>query len=108
MVYKASNETYDFRKFKTICVFGNEIRNNIIDMNMANDEQDWLLRYINRPKSKTITHNLQSKKVKEDVLNSARALLNRREMVFKAFKSGIFLKPEESKHGKGLKILTPN
>ena len=39
MLYKASNETYDFRKFKTIRVFGNEIRNNIIDMNMANDEQ---------------------------------------------------------------------
>ena len=25
MVYKRSNETYDFRKFKTIRVFGNEI-----------------------------------------------------------------------------------
>ena len=36
IVYKASNETYDFRKFKTIRVFGNEIRNNIIDMSMAN------------------------------------------------------------------------
>ena len=28
-------------------------------------------------------------------------------MVFKAFESGIFLKPEESKQGKGFKILTP-
>ena len=28
-------------------------------------------------------------------------------MVFKAFESGIFLKPEESKQGKGLKVLTP-
>ena len=36
IVYKASNETYDFRKFKTKRVFGNEIRNNIIDMSMAN------------------------------------------------------------------------
>ena len=52
MAYKASNETYDFRKFKIICVFGNEIRNNIIDMSMANDEQDQLLRYINKLKSK--------------------------------------------------------
>ena len=42
MVYKAPNETYDFRKFKTIRVFGNEIRNNIIDMSMANDEQGQL------------------------------------------------------------------
>ena len=28
-------------------------------------------------------------------------------MVFKAFESGIFLKSEESKQGKGFKILTP-
>ena len=108
MVYKASNETYDFRKFKTKRVFGNEIRNNIIDMSIANDEQDQLLRYINKRKSKTKPHNLESKKVKEDVLNSARALLKGREMVFKTFESGIFLKPEKSKQGKGLEILTHN
>ena len=108
MIYKASNATYDVRKFKTIRVFGNEIRNNNIDMNVANDEQDQLLRYINELKSKTRPHNPKSKKVKEDALNSVCALLKGREMVFKAFESGIFLKPEESIHGKGLKILTPN
>ena len=43
MVYKASNEIYDLRKFKAVRVFGNEIRNNIIDMNMANDEEEELL-----------------------------------------------------------------
>ena len=43
MVYKGSNETYDFRKFKTIRVFGNEIRNIIINMSMENDEQNQLL-----------------------------------------------------------------
>ena len=43
MVYKGSNETYDFRKFKTIRAFGNEIRNNIINMSMENDEQNQLL-----------------------------------------------------------------
>ena len=53
MVYKQSNESYDFRKFKTIRVFGNEIRNNIINMSIANDEQDQLLRRINEFKSKT-------------------------------------------------------
>ena len=93
---------------KQYVFFGNEIRNNIIDMSMANDEQDQLLRYINKPKSKTKPYNPESKKVKEDVLNSARALLKRREMVFKAFERGIFLNPEESKQGKGLKILTLN
>ena len=109
MVYEGSNKTYDFRKFKSICVFGNEIRNNIIDMRMANNEQKQLLQHIREFKCKTRPQNSESKKVKEDVLNGARALLKGREMVFKAFESGIFLKPEElkqSKQGTGLKILT--
>ena len=80
IVYKGSNETYDFRKFKTIRGFGIEIRNNIINMSM-----DQLLRRINEFKSKTRPQNSESKKVKEDVLNSVMALLKGREMVFKAF-----------------------
>ena len=32
MVHKRHNKTYDFRKFKTIPVFGSEIRNNIINI----------------------------------------------------------------------------
>ena len=36
MVYEGSNKTYDFRKFKTIRVFGNEIRNHIINRTMEN------------------------------------------------------------------------
>ena len=64
MVYEVSNKNYDFRRFKTICVFGNEIRNNIINMSMANDEQDQLLRYINEFKSKTRPQNSESKKSK--------------------------------------------
>ena len=35
-------------------------------------------------------------------------LVNGREMVLTAFKSGIFQVPKESQVGKGLKILTPN
>ena len=31
MVYKRNNKTYDFIKLKTTRVFGNEIRNNIIN-----------------------------------------------------------------------------
>ena len=53
---------------------------------------------------------LSQKKVNKDVLNSARAFLKGREMLFKAFESGIFLKLGElkqSKKGTGLKILTP-
>ena len=100
IIYKTSNETYDFIKFKAIPVFGNEIRNNILDMSIANDEQDQLLRYINKLKSKTKLHNPESKKkVKEDISNSATALLKGKGMVFKAFESEIFLKPEELKKG---------
>ena len=62
MVYKASNETYDFRKFKTIRVFGNEIRNNIIDMSMANDEQDQLSEHIREFKRKARPQSYESKK----------------------------------------------
>ena len=42
----------------------------------------------------------------EDVLNSASALLKGKEMIFKAFESGIFLKPEKLKKGTGVKVLT--
>ena len=38
MFYKGSNKTYDFRNFKTIRAFGNEIRNNIITLDTANIE----------------------------------------------------------------------
>ena len=71
-------------------------------MSIANDEQDQLLRYINKLKSKTKPHNPESKKVKEDVLNSARAILKGRKIAFKTFEGGIFSKLEESKQGNGL------
>ena len=38
MFYKGSYKTYDFRNFKTIRAFGNEIRNNIITLDTANIE----------------------------------------------------------------------
>ena len=69
-------------------------------MIMANDEQNQLLKHINEFKSKTRLQNPESKKVKEDILNSARALIKGKEMVFKALKSGIFLKHEELKQSK--------
>ena len=46
--------------------------------------------------------------MKEDVLTSVLPLLKGRELIFKAFESGIFQKLEESQEGEGLKILTPN
>ena len=108
MVYEGTNITYDFRKFKTIHAFGNEIRNNVIDMDTANEKQNELLEYIDRLRSGTKPNNPESKILKKYVLDSAKALLEGREMVFKAFESGIFQKSEESQKGEGLKILTPN
>ena len=44
--------------------------------------------------------------MRDYVLDSARALLKRIEIVYNAFESGIFLKPEELKLSKVLKILS--
>ena len=63
MVYKGTNETYDFRNFKTIRAFGNEIRNNVISLDMANIEQANLLSYINDFISKTKPRNPEKKKI---------------------------------------------
>ena len=64
IISKGYNKTYHFRKFKTLRVFGNNIRNNFI--------------------------NINSKKVKEVVLNSAMVLLQGREMVSNTFENGLF------------------
>ena len=53
MVYKSPNKTYDFRSFKTIRTFGNEIKNNVINEDMANNEQNELLKYIEKFSSST-------------------------------------------------------
>ena len=61
MVYKATNITYDFRKFKTICAFGNEIRN-VIDIDTANEKQNDLLEYVTKFRHGTKPDNPESKK----------------------------------------------
>ena len=108
MVYKATKKTYDFRKFKTIRAFGNEIRNNVINDDMATDEQKQLTKYIEEFSRSTRPNNPESKKIKKEIIDSALALLQGREMVFTAVKSGIFPRSEESLEGTGLEILTPN
>ena len=111
MVYKGTNKTYDFKNFKTIRAFGNEIRNNIISLDTANIEQASLLSQIN-DFMKTKPRDLEKRKLRSDVLDSMTSLVNGREMVFKALQSGIFHRLEESQEGNGaneiLKILTPN
>ena len=111
IVYKGTNKTYDFRNFKTIRAFGNEIRNNVISLDTANIEQANLLSYIS-DFMKTKPRDPEKRKLRADVLNSVSSLGQGREMVLTAFKSGTFHKPEESQKGEGvneqLKILTPN
>ena len=112
MVYKGTNETYDFRNFKTIRAFGNEIRNNVISLDTANIEQANLLSYINDFIRKTKPRNPEKRKLRSDVLKSVTELAKGREMVLTAFKSEIFQVSKESQKGEGanglLKILTPN
>ena len=108
MVYKGTNKTYDFRNFKTIRAFGNEIRKNVISLDTANIEQANLLRYIPDFTKKTKPRDPEQKKLRSDVLNSVIGLVNGREMVLTAFKSRIFQVSKESQEGKELKILTLN
>ena len=104
----STNETYDFRNFKTIRAFGNKIRNNVISLDTANMEQVNLLSYINDFIRKTKPRNPEKRKLRSDVLDSVSSLVQGRKVVLKAFQSGIFHKLEESQKGEGLKILTPN
>ena len=109
MVYKATNKTYDFRKFKTICAFGFEIRNNVVDIDMANNEHMNLTMHVKDFANKTKPRNRELKELKNEVLDSALSLLEGRDMVYKAFQSGIFPRPEKlQQEGEGLKILTSN
>ena len=112
MVNKGTNKTYDFRNFKTIRTFGDEIRNDIISLDTANIEQTNLLSYIYDFTKKKKTRNPAQKKLRSNVLDSVTSLVQGREAVLKAFQSGIFQVSKESQEGEGankmLKILTPN
>ena len=112
MAYKGTNKTYHFRNFKTVRTFGNEIRNNVISLDTINIEQTNLLSYIFDFTKKSKPRNPAQRKLRSDVLDSVTSLVQGREMVLTAFKSGIFQVSKESQKGEGanemLKILTPN
>ena len=107
MVYKGTNKTYDFRNFKTVRTFRNEIRNNVISLDTANIEQANLLSYIS-DFMKTKPRDSEKRRLRADVFNSVTGLVQGREAVLSAFKSGIFQVSKKSQEGEGLKILTPN
>ena len=109
MVYKSTNRTYDFRNFKTIRAFGNEIRNNVINMNTADTEQINLTMHIKDFANKTKPRNRELKELIKEVLDSALSLLEGRDMVYKTCQSRIFPRSEElQQEREGLNILTPN
>ena len=108
MVYKSTGKTYDFRNFKTIRAYGNDIRNNVISLAAANLEQANLLARVHDFVKKTKAQDPEQKKLKSDVLNSVGALVKGRELMYNTFRSGIFHRLGKSQVGEGLKILTPN
>ena len=73
MFYKSTAKVYDFRGFKAIHTYGNEIRNNVISLAAANIEQVNLLAHIQDFTKNTKPQDHEQKKLKSDVLNSVRA-----------------------------------
>ena len=108
MFYKSTNRNYDFRGFKTIRTYSNDIRNNVTSLKAANLEQANLIAHFYDLKKKTKPQDPEQKKLKSDVPNSVGAFIKGREVMYNAFRSGIFHRLENSQEGEGLKILTPN
>ena len=108
MAYKSTSRIYDFRGFKTIRTYGNDIRNNVTSLAAANLEQANLLAHFYDFMKKTKPQDPKQKKMRVDVLDIVGALVKRREIMYNAFRSRIFHRLEKSQEGEGLKILTPN
>ena len=105
MIYYSSKEPFDFRMFKTIRSFGDDIYSGKITINEADQEKSDLVEYILNFNNKTTSKNKDDRKNKKNILNSAKNLYHGRELVINAFKSRLF--PLKSTTGTGLKILTP-
>ena len=102
MFYEGTSRNYDFRGFKTIRAYGNDIRNNVTSLKAANLEQANLMAHIQNFVKNTKPQDPDQKKLKSDVLNSVRALVDGRELMYNAFRSGIFHRLEESQEGEGV------
>ena len=74
MDYKSTNRNYDFRGFKTIRTYGNDIRNNVISLKATSLEQTNLMAHLYDFTKNTKPRNPEQKKMKSDVLNSVGAL----------------------------------
>ena len=95
MIYYSSKEAFDFRMFKTIRSFGDDIYSGKITKNEADQEQSDLVEYVLNLDQKARPKNKDDKK-KIYILNTAQNLYGGRELF-----------PLKSTTGTGLKILTP-
>ena len=62
--------------------FGGEIKNNVINEDMANDEQNELIKYIEEFSRSTRPNNTESKQLKKEVLDSANTSSRKRNSIY--------------------------
>ena len=92
LVYKESTKkTYDFRKFRTIRTFGEDIYNGEITLEEADEYQENLLDEIKNFYDKARLWKPQKKNLKENTLNTLRDFYSARQIILNDFKSKIFL-----------------
>ena len=89
MIYYSSKEPFDFRMFKTIRSFGDDIYSSKITINESDQEESDLVQYILNFNNKTRPKNKDDKKYIY-ILNSTQNLYYGREVVVNAFKSRLF------------------
>ena len=68
MIYYSSKEPYDFRMFKTVRSFDDDICNSKITINKADQEESDLVEYILNVNNKTRPKNKDDKKKKKNFL----------------------------------------
>ena len=89
MIYYSSKEPFDFRMFKTVRSFGDDIYSSKITINESDQEESDLVQYILNFNNKTRPKN-KDDKIYIYILNSTQNLYYGREVVVNAFKSRLF------------------
>ena len=111
LFYETKTDRYDFRIFRTIRTFGEDIYHGKITLEEANESQAKLVEEIDEFMNKTRPKAKEKKKEKWITSKNLYNFYNGREMVLNAFRRKIFLRKSEgsgilsSDHSR-LKILT--
>ena len=87
LLYKASENAYDFIKFRTIRIFGRDIYEGKITLEETDEDQSEIKYFSERTKPRTD----KKKEEKEIAIDNFYKFYNTREMVLNGFKSKIFL-----------------